>query len=130
MSLSARVKNMKFMRMADGTEVKQEEEVQTTPKLTDLSEWKLPVADIIRQRSKARRNKIRRVGYTQVYQMVDLVRVSGRRNNAPEPAEAEAEPDEPKTEPKIGLTALRANSSFVKRKEQDDDDFPMKKRKN
>ncbi|KAG7882451.1 hypothetical protein KL907_001057 [Ogataea polymorpha] len=119
---------MKFMRMADETEAKQEK-LQSTPKLTDLSEWKLPVADMIRQRSKARRNKIRRVGYTQVYQMVDLMRVSGRRNNASGPAEAEVEPEEPKTEPKIGLTALRANSSFVKRKEQDDDDFPMKKRK-
>ncbi|KAG7860535.1 hypothetical protein KL939_002021 [Ogataea angusta] len=117
------------MRMADDTEVKQEE-IQTTQKLTDMSEWKLPVADIIRQRSKARRNKIRRVGYTQVYQMVDLVRVSGRRNNAPEPEETQAEPKEPKTEPKVGLTALRANSSFVKRKELDDDDFPIKKRKN
>ncbi|KAG7891465.1 hypothetical protein KL936_001408 [Ogataea polymorpha] len=128
MSLSARVQNMKFMRMADDTEAKQEK-LQSTPRLTDLSEWKLPVADMIRQRSKARRNKIRRVGYTQVYQMVDLMRVSGRRNNASGPVEAEVEPEEPKTEPKIGLTALRANSSFVKRREQDDDDFPMKKRK-
>ncbi|KAG7698877.1 hypothetical protein KL930_002336 [Ogataea haglerorum] len=117
------------MRVADDAVAKQEE-VQTSQKLTDLSEWKLPVADIIRQKSKARKNKIRRIGYTQVYQMVDLVKVSGRRNNAPEPAQSEAEPDEPKTEPKVGLAALRANSSFVKRKEQDDDDFPTKKRKN
>ncbi|KAH3665462.1 hypothetical protein OGAPHI_003646 [Ogataea philodendri] len=123
MSLSARVKNMKFMRMADEKGPVDEEAVGRE-KLVDLSEWKSPMADLVRERAKARRARIKTVGYTQIYQMIEPKQITRLRA----PPKEEPKPEETET-PATGIAALRAGSRFAKRKDDDDIELPVKKRK-
>ncbi|ODV88018.1 hypothetical protein CANARDRAFT_55414 [[Candida] arabinofermentans NRRL YB-2248] len=78
---SSRVRNMKFMQVADRKLQVKEEEVKSVKKVHDSSEWKLPSSNSLLKKVKSQKHKVVTVGYSQL----NTINVENSSNNTDGP---------------------------------------------